>query len=324
VGHSFLHTGSSHKMRESKHLYVVSRSHRLGKDNPCTYKSNRPIMTNSVICDRAHYFFRLHTGIPFRMALPLDQNELDKLHPYDIVCGRESVSYNNIGNRRFRIFISIHVKRYTEALGRRQKGHIIRSLVHILTNEIGAKFFRFSQGKLVELTESQVRQKVGHALRDMASFSAISTGKRKSPPTIDGEGQSVPDNVRAEPDSNRSGPDSVMSELDKRSSLVDMAHRQATAQSHRTTHVENIDRILMGLPFEFHDIGEPHDSQSNTYTQGAKLKSDSSPESINYAVAKGGLLDSAEDSMAPIDDSIFSLDHDHDDDRNQPFKEKYR
>lgn len=226
-----------------------------------------------------------------------ERNELEKLRPYDIVCGRESVSYNNIGNRRFRIFISLHLNKYTEAEGRRRKGQVIRSLLHILTNEIGARFFRFSHGKLVELTENQIRQKVGHALRDMASFNASSKGRKKSLATVDGGGRSEPEQVR--------------------SSLAETAQNKADSQT------SNFDvasgRVLMNMP-RFHDIGVPDDAQEQSLKDKAKLKSESSPESIECSLIKGG----RKDFMASIDDSIFSMDNAEDDDHNQVDKEPYR
>mmetsp|Transcript_23880 Transcript_23880/g.52814 ORF Transcript_23880/g.52814 Transcript_23880/m.52814 type:complete len:504 (+) Transcript_23880:250-1761(+) len=99
-----------------------------------------------------------------------NRTEFDDLGPYDIVCGRGSAAFNNIGNRRFRILIGLNVDKYEAATGRHKKGEFIGSLVRTFRDDIGAKFYKMKQGKLTELSESLVRQKVGHALRDMLAF----------------------------------------------------------------------------------------------------------------------------------------------------------
>lgn len=95
---------------------------------------------------------------------------VDSLGPYDVICGRGSVAFNNIGNRRFRVLISMNVDRYNNSEGRHRKGLFIGSLVHTFRHTIGAGFFKLKDGQLIELTERQIRQKVGHALRDVLAF----------------------------------------------------------------------------------------------------------------------------------------------------------
>lgn len=95
---------------------------------------------------------------------------VDSLRPYDVICGRGSIPFNNIGNRRFRILISINVHRYNECDGRNRKGLYIRSLIRTFEEDIGIRFFKLKNGKLIQLTPRQIRQKVGHALRDVLAF----------------------------------------------------------------------------------------------------------------------------------------------------------
>jgi len=94
------------------------------------------------------------------------------LGPYDVICGRGKLSFNNIGNRRFRIIIGMNVGKYNDINSRHCKGLFIRSLVDDFVNEIGAKFYKMNRNntKLIELTRTQRREKIGHALRDVVAF----------------------------------------------------------------------------------------------------------------------------------------------------------
>ena len=94
------------------------------------------------------------------------------LGPYDVICGRGKLSFNNIGNRRFRMIIGMNVSKYNGINSRHWKGLFIRSLVDTFVNEIGAKFYKMDRNntKLIELTKTQRREKIGHALRDVVAF----------------------------------------------------------------------------------------------------------------------------------------------------------
>lgn len=103
--------------------------------------------------------------------------------PYDIVCGRNSGAYNYIGNRRFRVTIEMNLQRYINSPTREDKTNVIKSIVWMLHNDVGARFLkketiktskhaRASSGKkatsrYVVMTDKQSREKVGHALRDL-------------------------------------------------------------------------------------------------------------------------------------------------------------
>ena len=95
------------------------------------------------------------------------------LGPYDVICGRGKLSFNNIGNRRFRMIIGMNVSKYNGINSRHWKGLFIRSLVDTFVNEIGAKFYKMNRNntkQLIELTKTQRREKIGHALRDVVAF----------------------------------------------------------------------------------------------------------------------------------------------------------
>ena len=92
------------------------------------------------------------------------------LGPYDILNGRCATSFNNIGNRRFRVTIGINLQRYMDAPTRQAKGKVIKSVVQVLKNDVGARFLKNAAdgNGYVELSDKKFREKVGHALRDMA------------------------------------------------------------------------------------------------------------------------------------------------------------
>jgi hypothetical protein len=88
--------------------------------------------------------------------------------PYDIICGRCSTAFNNIGNRRFRFTINFNLQRYNDAKSRRDKTEVIMSVVQLLRDDIGARFLKLHGKAWIELGEKQARGKVGHALRDLS------------------------------------------------------------------------------------------------------------------------------------------------------------
>jgi hypothetical protein len=101
-------------------------------------------------------------------AAKREQDDVVVLGPYDIICGRCSTAFNNVGNRRFRATISLYLQRYKEAKSREDRGDAIMSVVRLLLDDIGARFLKKRGNTWVELGEKQAREKVGHALRDMS------------------------------------------------------------------------------------------------------------------------------------------------------------
>ena len=137
-----------------------------------------------------------------------------KLGTYDVLCGRCSTAFNNIGNHRFRATISVNLKRYINAETRSEKSAVIVSIVDFLMKEQGARFFKLKNNSFVELDIKTIRQKVGHALRDaaqkffgssqssLASFRNHSTSVRHE--TREGERSTkveVPENINTLVDS---------------------------------------------------------------------------------------------------------------------------
>ena len=95
----------------------------------------------------------------------------DKLRPWDVICGRCGNAYHNIGNRRFRVTISLNLKTYMASKNRKDKSAVIQSIVDALLEEAGARFLKQNAiGQYEVMNVRHVRQKIQHALRDMAAF----------------------------------------------------------------------------------------------------------------------------------------------------------
>jgi hypothetical protein len=105
------------------------------------------------------------------MSLPesLESDNLRVVGPYDVLCGRDKHSFRNVGNRRFRVTVSLYLTRYTEAQNKSEKSRVIASVVENVRAN-GGRFLKWSakRQEWVELDEKHTREKVGHALRDTA------------------------------------------------------------------------------------------------------------------------------------------------------------
>jgi len=95
-------------------------------------------------------------------------SELQHLGPYDVVCGRHKAAFNNIGNRRFRVTVSLQLARYMAAPTRKDKSILIKSAAALVRSN-GGRFLQRKNNAWVELDEKAAHDKVGHALRDMAT-----------------------------------------------------------------------------------------------------------------------------------------------------------
>lgn len=94
---------------------------------------------------------------------------VEALGPYDIICGRNKLAFNNIGNRRFRVTVQLTMDRYMAATTRNETSKVIKYVADIV-KENGGRFLRLSpNGKhWIELDKKHIHEKVGHALRDAA------------------------------------------------------------------------------------------------------------------------------------------------------------
>jgi hypothetical protein len=101
---------------------------------------------------------------------------IEKPMPYDIICGRNSGSHNWCGNKRFRVTIMMNLQSYIDAPTREDKTYVIKSVMDILQHDVGARFLKkVGETTYVPLEEKQIREKVGHAFRDMIYTSQKAT-----------------------------------------------------------------------------------------------------------------------------------------------------
>jgi hypothetical protein len=107
------------------------------------------------------------------------------LNEYDIVCGRSKGSFNNIGNRRFRVTIEINLEAYKAATTKKLKSHLIARIAAMLREDVGARFLEPKGKGFIGLTEKETHRKIGHALRDTAFTRSQSNGSSSPPLSLD-------------------------------------------------------------------------------------------------------------------------------------------
>ena len=86
---------------------------------------------------------------------------------FDILLGRGKTSFNHVGNRRFRVFINLHLRRYMDASTRMDKTVVVNSVVEAI-HEAGGRFLKedLRSKSWYQVATKTAREKVGHALRD--------------------------------------------------------------------------------------------------------------------------------------------------------------
>ena len=91
---------------------------------------------------------------------------MNDVRPYDVICGRHKESFNNIGNRRFRITISLHLNRYRAALTKTEKTSFFQCIVEVVQNN-GGRFLKWNGLQWMEISNKEKIAKVGHAVRNI-------------------------------------------------------------------------------------------------------------------------------------------------------------
>ena len=85
----------------------------------------------------------------------------------DILLGRSKEAFSHVGNRRFRVFILMHLKDYMNANSRGEKT-LVANNVYEQISDAGGRFLQqdAKTEKWIQVTHKVGRDKVGHALRD--------------------------------------------------------------------------------------------------------------------------------------------------------------
>jgi hypothetical protein len=80
------------------------------------------------------------------------------------------MSFNHVGNRRFRDLIAASCEKYTSAKSRLEKSMVVHAIVEEVKKAQG-RFLKQDRytGSWYELDERQAKEKVGHAIRDATS-----------------------------------------------------------------------------------------------------------------------------------------------------------
>ena len=122
-----------------------------------------------------------------------------ELTGYDILCGRNKLAFNHVGNRRFRVTISLFLNQYFQKPGRTDRSILILHILETI-HKAGGRFLKeetnshgndddsmstssststSNSSYWVELSEKEQRNKIGHALRDAAAAHHLAQEKKK-------------------------------------------------------------------------------------------------------------------------------------------------
>ena len=113
-----------------------------------------------------------------------DTGPIDVPLDSDILLGRTKNSWNHIGNKKFRAFVGLHLKRYMEAATRLEKTLVVNDITERV-QEAGGRFLKLGKdGRWAVVTQKTAREKVGHALRDAVGLRVkLSEATSPSPAT---------------------------------------------------------------------------------------------------------------------------------------------
>jgi len=103
------------------------------------------------------------------------------IRPNDVLCGRGKVSFTHSGNRRFRHIISQSVDEYKSATSKWEKSLVAAKLVNLIQAS-GGRFLKQKRGDdaWYELSSSESKSKVSHAIRDAIAATRQTQQRRSS------------------------------------------------------------------------------------------------------------------------------------------------
>ena len=95
--------------------------------------------------------------------------------PHDVICGKTGLqSYHSIGNRRFRVLISLFVTHYRKATTKSNKSWVVINIIDTI-HAHGGSFIKLDRasGRWYEIGRRLAKDKVGHALRNALAGSVV-------------------------------------------------------------------------------------------------------------------------------------------------------
>jgi hypothetical protein len=92
------------------------------------------------------------------------------LNPCDIICGRERIAFNHVGNKRLRYLVAMYRDSYQSTSSREEKTRIVDNIIHSIHMK-GGRFLKFDEATRFwcVLSKDDVHKKVAHALRSAKS-----------------------------------------------------------------------------------------------------------------------------------------------------------
>lgn len=102
---------------------------------------------------------------------------------YDVICGRGKGCANWIGNRRFRVTISMNKDRYVQAPTKLDKSLVVDEIVKTIAaaSPSTGGFIKKDEatGRWYKITDQQARDKCAHAMRDAVAAVGKTGGRRR-------------------------------------------------------------------------------------------------------------------------------------------------
>jgi hypothetical protein len=97
---------------------------------------------------------------------------------YSVICGRGKECFDSIGNRRFRVIVSLFIAQYSASRSKLAKSIIVSNIVDTIRSA-GGGFVKFEDGAWWEVSDANAREKVGALIRDYLYTKYKSAAKSK-------------------------------------------------------------------------------------------------------------------------------------------------
>ena len=97
---------------------------------------------------------------------------------YSVICGRGGACFNSIGNRRFRVIVTMFLQQYSAANTKLAKSKIVTQIIGMIQSA-GGGFVKYEKGRWYEVSDGMAREKVGALFRDCLHTQYRSAAKSK-------------------------------------------------------------------------------------------------------------------------------------------------